>query len=158
MIITHEDLPNIRLKHKDQKIAYSGGVFDLFHVGHVDLLEHLSKHGDIVVVGITPDERVREKKGNLRPIIPESQRLKIVNSIKGVDYVFIAPNRNLGLKIRGHRVLKNLRPDYFIFGEEHPGWFEDEEWLNQQGTQLIAIPRLSSEVSTSQIIEKATRT
>ena len=155
MIVRHEDLRGIREKHAKDKIAYSGGVFDLFHVGHLDLLEHLAGLGDIVVVGVTPDDRVMARKGHRRPITPERQRAKIIDAIKYVDYVFIAPSHTPNLKIRGHKMLKDLRPDYFVFGEEHPAWFQDEAWLNKQGTQLVAIPRFSKLVSTTQIIERA---
>lgn len=157
MIIKHEDLQSIRQKHADDTIAYSGGVFDLFHVGHLDLLEHLAELGNVVVVGITPDDRVKVRKGDRRPIIPEAQRATIMDAMKQVDYVFIAPSHTPNLKIRGHKMLKDLRPDYFVFGAEHPAWFKDEPWLNKQGTQLVALSRLSKLVSTTQIIEQAVR-
>ncbi len=157
MIITHSDLRKIRNSNKDKKIAYSGGVFDLFHVGHLDLLEHLSQLGDVVVVGVTPDDRVKFRKGNKRPIIGQEERLKIVDAIGYVDYAFIAPSHTPNLKVRGHKMLKDLMPDFFVFGEEHPAWFKDEEWLNSQGTKLVSIPRFSDKVSTTQIIDKAAR-
>ena len=154
MIIPLEELSAIREKHKGQTIAYSGGVFDLFHVGHLDLVKHLKSQGEVVVIGITPDDRARARKGSRRPIIPEEQRAAIVDGLDGVDYVFIAPSHTPNLAIRGHKLLKDLKPDFFVFGQEHPAWFEDEEWLNAQGTKLVAIPRFSEEVSTTQIIEK----
>lgn len=154
MIIPLDDLPAIREKHKDKTIAYSGGVFDLFHVGHLDLVKHLKSQGEIVVIGITPDDRAKARKGDKRPIIPQEQRAAIVDALNGVDYVFIAPSHSDNLVVRGHKMLKDLKPNFFVFGQEHPAWFKDEEWLNAQGTQLVAIPRFSEEVSTTQIIEK----
>lgn len=153
MIITYNDLRDIRQKHKDSTIAYGGGTFDLFHVGHLDLFKKLKSWGDIVVVGITSDDRARARKGPYRPIIPEDQRLEIIDAVRYIDYTFLLPAHTPNIAIRGHKILKDLCPDIFAFSDEHSAWFKDEKWLNEQGTTLRMFPRFNENVSTTKIIE-----
>lgn len=69
---------------KTYKIGYTTGVFDLFHVGHLNILERAKANCDILIVGVTTDEEVERLK-NRRPIIPFEERVKIVDAINYVD-------------------------------------------------------------------------
>lgn len=152
MIITWDELGQLRKKYKNKTIAYSGGCFDLLNEGHIDLFKRLSGMGEIVVIGVTPDERVRLRKGSGRPGHLEKTRLMIVDSIKYVDYTFISPTNAPGYKIIGHRTLKDLRPNYFLTCD--PIWLEDQTWLAEQATQIKLIPRLRHDVSTTHTINR----
>lgn len=67
-------------------IGYTTGVFDLFHIGHLNILRKAKQNCDKLVVGVTTDELLRKYK-NKNPIIPFEERLDIVKSIKYVDEV-----------------------------------------------------------------------
>jgi glycerol-3-phosphate cytidylyltransferase len=67
-------------------IGYTTGVFDLFHIGHLNILKAAKAQCDHLIVGVTTDELSLERKGKL-PIIPFSERVSIVSSIKYVDEV-----------------------------------------------------------------------
>ena len=67
-------------------IGYTTGVFDLFHIGHLNILRKAKQNCDTLVVGVTTDELLRKYK-NKNPIIPFEERLDIVKSIKYVDEV-----------------------------------------------------------------------
>ena len=69
------------------KIGYTTGVFDLFHIGHLNILRNASINCDYLIVGIASDEFVLANKGKT-PIIPYEERKAIVASIKYVDEVF----------------------------------------------------------------------
>lgn len=69
---------------KNYKIGYTTGVFDLFHIGHLNILEKAKNNCDILIVGVTTDEEVMRLK-NRSPIIPFEERVKIVDAIKFVD-------------------------------------------------------------------------
>lgn len=70
------------------KIGYTCGVYDLFHVGHLNLFEHCKKECDYLIVGICSDDYVRKIK-NKEPIINEKDRMRIVGALKCVDEVAI---------------------------------------------------------------------
>ena len=67
-------------------IGYTTGVFDLFHVGHLNLIRRARENCDRLIVGVSTDEVVEEYKGH-RPIIPYAERVEIVKAIRWVDEV-----------------------------------------------------------------------
>jgi glycerol-3-phosphate cytidylyltransferase len=68
------------------KIGYTTGVFDMFHIGHLNLLKRAKSECDYLVVGVTTDELCRNAKG-VEPVISQEDRFAIVGSIKYVDEV-----------------------------------------------------------------------
>ncbi|MFD5799472.1 adenylyltransferase/cytidyltransferase family protein [Streptomyces diastatochromogenes] len=66
------------------RIGYAPGVWDLFHIGHLNILREASRHCDRLVVGVTSDELARRMKGR-PPVIPLAERLDIVRSLRHVD-------------------------------------------------------------------------
>lgn len=126
MVVDFKDLPNIRKKHAKQRIVLASGVFDLLHNGHLTYLQSLKQFGDVVVVLVKSDNRVRKGKGTARPVIPERDRVRLVAAIKGVDYAFIGPNHNFTEEfepINDQMYLKSLnalRPD--VFYSTNPVW------------------------------------
>lgn len=73
---------------KKYKIRYTDGVYDLFHVGHLNMINTAKEHCEYLIVGVHGDEVVKEYKHHV-PIINENDRRKIVASIKGVDKAVI---------------------------------------------------------------------
>src|SRR3954466_14141222 len=68
------------------RIGYAAGAFDLFHVGHLNILKHAKSQCDYLIAGVVSDEMLRETKG-ITPVIPLSERLEIVRNIRNVDEV-----------------------------------------------------------------------
>lgn len=77
---------------KKHKIGYTTGVFDMFHIGHLNILKRAKEQCEFLIVGVTSDELVSYK--NKRAIIPHNERMAIVESIKHVDKVVSQENMN----------------------------------------------------------------
>lgn len=93
------------------KIGYTTGVFDMFHIGHLNLLKQAKERCDYLIVGVSTDENVMSYKHRM-PIIPYEQRVAIVEAIKYVDKV--VPQNNMDK----FEAWKNLHFDVLFHGDD----------------------------------------
>ncbi|MGO3662994.1 adenylyltransferase/cytidyltransferase family protein [Microbacterium gubbeenense] len=70
------------------RIGYAAGAFDLFHVGHLNLLRHARRHCDVLIAGVVSDEMLLEVKGT-STVIPTAERAEIVSGCRFVDDVHV---------------------------------------------------------------------
>lgn len=91
-------------------IGYAAGAFDLFHVGHLNLLRHAAQHCDVLIAGVVSDEMLREIKG-IDPVIPSAERAEIVESLRFVDGVHLetTPSKMDAWRDRLHPLLQGRR-------------------------------------------------
>ncbi|EDL53903.1 Putative glycerol-3-phosphate cytidyltransferase [Vibrio mediterranei AK1] len=120
------------------------GTFDIFHIGHVNILERCASLGDHLIVGISSDELNMSKKDRY-PLYKESDRVKIVQSLSFVDEVFI--EHSLEAK---RKYLEFYRADILAMGDDWKGKFD----MFNDICDVIYFPRTPS-VSTTEIIEIA---
>ena len=151
MIIAFDDITDIRNNHSDQKVVLTSGTFDLLHVGHLNYLEKVKEHGDVVVVLLSSDQRVKSRKGSKRPIINESERARILDNLKIVDYVFIDPS-----KMRPDEtdpihaeILQKLNPDFYVTDGPDPRFYD-----LMDKPKFIILDRMNPEPSTTSIINR----
>lgn len=69
-------------------VGYAPGVYDLFHVGHLNILRHAKQHCDHLIVGVVDDDLAFELKG-VRPVVPLRERVEIVDSMRFVDETIV---------------------------------------------------------------------
>ena len=103
------------------KIGYTAGVFDLFHIGHVNLLRNASSHVDKLIVGVTVDELVSYK--NKQAVIPFHERIEVVRSCRYVDIA--VPQTSID-KVEA---VKKFNADFLFVGDD---WFQSETWDHMQ--------------------------
>lgn len=155
MLIDFKNLKEIREKHKGQKIIFTGGFFDLLHLGHINYFKLLKSMGDVLVVSISSDKRAKEKKGEGRPIQNEKDRALIVEAVRYVDYVFILPyeyaqdNREMASVL----FLEELRPDVAVY--THKKFLAYEDFAKKIGVKMEILElKEDKEHSTTSIIKK----
>ncbi|WP_316163864.1 adenylyltransferase/cytidyltransferase family protein [Bradyrhizobium sp. SZCCHNRI20481] len=95
------------------------GTFDLFHIGHLRLLERSAALGDRLVVCVSSDQLVLSRKGRL-PLFSEQQRMDIVRSIRCVDKVFVEEAKGL----KRHYLLEH-RADVVTMGDDYTNKFDE---------------------------------
>jgi rfaE bifunctional protein nucleotidyltransferase chain/domain len=100
----------------------TSGSFDLTHIGHARYLEEAKQYGDILVVGVDSDEKIRQRKGDTRPIVPDTERMELLAHIKPVDLVTIKHADEPKWEL-----IKRVSPDTLIVTEET----YSEETLNE---------------------------
>lgn len=102
-----------------KKIGYTTGVFDLFHIGHLNILKRARLECDYLIVGITTDELAMSVKGE-KPFISFKERVEIVESIKFVDEVVPQTTYNK------MKAWNNLKFDRMFVGDD---WKDTKEWI-----------------------------
>lgn len=136
---------------RNKTIGYTAGVFDLFHIGHLNLLKNAKGVCDKLVVGVTVDDLV-EYKGK-KPMIPYEDRAEIVRSIKYVDSVI--PQENMD-KLT---VCKKLKASYLFVGDD---WYNTEKWNDyekefaKEGIKIVYFPYTQG-ISSTKISEALKR-
>ena len=134
---------------KKYKVGYTDGVFDLFHVGHLNMIEAAEEQCECLIVGVHGDKVVEEYKSR-RPIINEEDRRRIIASIKGVDRAVIT-------KFREKIKLWELYHFNAVFiGDDWKGterWKKFEKILADIHVDVIYVPYTKG-ISTTEIREK----
>ena len=105
------------IKKQNYKTGYAAGVFDLFHIGHINLLRNAKSYCDKLIVGVSSDDLVKYK--NKIPIIPFNERIEIVRQCKFVDIA--VPQYKLD-KIE---MIKKLKADFLFVGDD---WYNNKNW------------------------------
>ncbi|HRS91035.1 MAG TPA: D-glycero-beta-D-manno-heptose 1-phosphate adenylyltransferase [Candidatus Marinimicrobia bacterium] len=147
-IITREQASQIvsQLKREGRKVAFTNGCFDLLHIGHLELLEHARKLGDILIVGLNSDDSVRRLKGPQRPINTQLDRARILAALEVVDYVVIF-DEDTPLEL-----IQTVMPNFLIKGGDYnPDAIVGSEFVESYGGKVIVFPLVRGK-STSDLI------
>jgi rfaE bifunctional protein nucleotidyltransferase chain/domain len=95
IVIDPQELARIvgeRQEH-GERIVFTNGVFDILHVGHARYLAEARALGDALLVAVNADSSVRQFKGDKRPIVPEAERMELIDALRVVDYVTLFDTR-----------------------------------------------------------------
>jgi D-beta-D-heptose 7-phosphate kinase / D-beta-D-heptose 1-phosphate adenosyltransferase len=131
-----------------KRIVATNGCFDLLHAGHLALLGHAAKLGDILVLAINSDASVRRLKGPGRPLVPENERAALLAALTFVDAVTIF-DEDTPLA-----VLEAVRPDVLVKGGDYrPEEVVGRELVESAGGRVEIVP-LMPERSTSSLLER----
>lgn len=129
---------------KKYEIGYTTGVFDMLHVGHLNILRSAKEQCNFLIVGVSTDELVKEYKGK-SPIIPFSERLEMVAALQCVDMVVPQRDRDK------FAAWENYKFDAMFVGDdwkENELFIEVEKRLNKEGVKVIYFPYTKNTSST----------
>ena len=128
---------------KKYKIGYTQGVYDMFHIGHLNLINQAKERCEYLIVGVNSDQLVERYK-NKTPVICQEDRRTIVANIKAVDQAVIADT------LDKTEMLKQLGFDAVFIGDDWKGserWQKTEEELSRFGVDVVYLahtPDISS--------------
>jgi rfaE bifunctional protein nucleotidyltransferase chain/domain len=145
--MTWDDARTWRDAHRG-RVAFTNGVFDLIHPGHVDVLVAARATGDALIVGLNSDASVRRLKGPTRPVRAEAERAYVLAALEAVDVVVVF-DEDTPLEL-----VRRLRPSVIVKGGDYTvetvvGAAE----VRAAGGEVIIVP-LTPGQSTTAIIEK----
>jgi cytidyltransferase-like protein len=130
-----------------------GGAFDLTHAAHITVLKRAKAKGDFLIVNLMSDERIRDKKGNTRPILPLKDRMTVVKELKCVDKVISIPGKEYPF----YKAIEKSKPDIVIADiSEHSDLSKEKEYCKKHKVKLVVIKRIiaDSGLDTTKIIQK----
>ena len=135
---------------KKYKIGYTSGVYDMFHIGHLNVILHAKEYCDYLIVAVSTDEVVQNNK-HKTPIIQFEDRIRIVESIRYVDKA--VPQMDYNDKIGA---AKKYNIDVMFVGDDWKGtekWNKIELQLKEIGVDLVYLPYTKS-ISSTMLREK----
>ena len=126
-----------------QRRVITFGTFDVFHVGHLRILERAKALGDYLVVGVSTDELNISKKSRA-PVFDQVQRIEIIKALKCVDEVFFEES----LSLKGSYI-EEKRADILVMGDDWKGKFDEFKEL----CRVVYLSRTPA-ISSTEVIEK----
>jgi D-beta-D-heptose 7-phosphate kinase/D-beta-D-heptose 1-phosphate adenosyltransferase len=130
------------------RIVLTSGSFDLIHLGHVKYLAKAKELGNILVVGVDSDAKIRRRKGDDRPMVPEVERLELLAHQRPVDIIFLKDENE-----ERWGLIKAVRPDVLVLSEDHGYSDEDRQALLEFCGRIEVLERQAS-VTTSERIRQ----
>ena len=136
-------------KEKKHKIiGYTAGVYDMFHIGHLNIIRNAKAQCDYLIVAVSTDELVKKEK-NKTPVIPFEERKEIVAALKYVDEVVPQVDKNK------FGAWQKYKFDKMFVGsdwENTPQWKKYEKELNPYGVEIVYLPHTDG-ISSTELTE-----
>ena len=135
-------------------IGYTVGVYDMFHIGHLNVIKNAKENCDVLIVGVNSDELTYSYK-NKYPIIPETERIEIVRSIKYVDKAELVDEI---IRVDDNGKISAFEKHHFdvvFIGDDHrkvARWQEVDEYLRKHGAKVCFLP-YTKHISSSKLAE-----
>jgi len=136
------------LRKQGKRIVFTNGCFDIFHPGHLEILEKARMQGDFLFVGVNTDDSVKRLKGTARPVQPLESRVAVLSGLRSVDCV-VPFSQDTPLEL-----ITEILPDVLVKGGDYT---EDQVVgagvVRQNHGDVVIVPLLDG-YSTTLIVEK----
>jgi D-glycero-beta-D-manno-heptose 1-phosphate adenylyltransferase len=150
LIGTLEDMTRTvtHLKGLGYRVVLTSGSFDLIHLGHVKYLARAKDLGDVLAVGVDSDAKIRRRKGEDRPMVPEGERLEMLAYQRPVDLIYLKDDDE-----QRWALIKAVQPDTLVLTADHSYSEAELEALGELCGQIEVVERQAS-VTTSERIRQ----
>jgi rfaE bifunctional protein nucleotidyltransferase chain/domain len=136
------------LKGLGYRVVLTSGSFDLIHLGHVKYLARAKQFGDVLAVGVDSDAKIRRRKGEDRPMVPQSERLEMLAYQRPVDLIFLKEDGEARWAL-----IKAVEPNVLVLTADHSYSDEDLQALGEVCESIEVVERQAS-VTTSERIRQ----
>jgi D-beta-D-heptose 7-phosphate kinase/D-beta-D-heptose 1-phosphate adenosyltransferase len=136
------------LKGLGLRVSLTSGSFDLIHLGHVKYLARAKEFADVLVVGVDSDAKIRRRKGEDRPMVPEGERLELLAHQRPVDLIYLKDEDEPRWGL-----IKAVEPDVLVLTADHSYSDEELEQLREFCGAIEVVERQAS-VTTSERIRQ----
>jgi len=155
IILDYSELKKAIDAHKTlgHKIICTVGSWDMLHIGHLRYLIKAKEQGDILVVGVDSDRGIKlYKKNELRPVIPQEERMEMLKYQECVDYITLVDDIDDDGKWQ-YELIKTIRPHLFVTTvDSYPE--EQIKDIRLYSDDVLILPRQAEKTSTTEIIER----
>ncbi len=136
------------LKGLGYRIVLTSGSFDLIHLGHVKYLAKAKEQGDVLAVGVDSDAKIRRRKGEDRPMVPQEERLEMLAHQRPVDLIYLKDDDE-----QRWALIKAVAPDVLVLTADHSYSEDDQRALLEFCGRVEVLERQAS-VTTSERIRQ----
>ena len=136
------------LKRDGRRVVLTSGSFDLIHLGHVKYLARAKACGDVLLVGVDSDAKIRRRKGDDRPMVPQAERLEMLAYQRPVDLIYLKHDEDPRWGL-----IKAAEPDVLVLTAGHSYSPEEQEALLEFCGRIEVVER-QSDVTTSERIRQ----
>lgn len=136
------------LKGLGYRIVLTSGSFDLIHLGHVKYLAKAKEQGDVLAVGVDSDAKIRRRKGEDRPMVPQAERLEMLAHQRPVDLIYLKDDDE-----QRWALIKAVEPDVLVLTADHSYSEDDQRALLEFCGRVEVLERQAS-VTTSERIRQ----
>jgi rfaE bifunctional protein nucleotidyltransferase chain/domain len=139
-------------RQKQQKIVLATGVFDIIHQEHISFLKKAKQAGDLLLVGIESDKRVKNLKGKDRPVNFQVKRLRSLEKLAITDGIFILPDK-FDSQIDHRNLLEQILPDVLAISSHSPFQKEKQNIVDSLDIELRVVHQFNQNISTTLLIK-----
>ena len=138
------------LKNNSKKIVLAGGCFDILHPGHVIFLTKAKRAGDILIILLESDQKVRKLKGTNRPVHSQKDRAKILSALEAVDYIVMLPF--IESETAYDRLVQKIKPDIIALTKGYNNYSNHKRAAKLSGARLKYVTQKVGDHSSSKIL------
>lgn len=147
-VLNVDNIPDILKKIRKEKIVLVGGCFDVLHPGHVIFLQKAKKIGNILIVLLESDERIKTLKGVSRPVHNQKERALVLSALQFVDFIILLPNIN---DQKYDEILLKIKPNIIAVTKGIDDKYQKSA-ARLVGAQLKYVTKMIGDYSTTKLL------